>query len=120
MTATASLLRPDHHVTITCYSLPSITASAALASRLCIYNSSHTSLYKQQDAPDAIQLEEQAIERIQAAVAERYAGAIAGPEIQQRIEDRLKEERARLEARLEAQLEDERQALLEKKRKVGC
>jgi hypothetical protein len=30
----------------------------------------------------------------------------------------LKEERARLEARLEAQLEEERQALLDKKRKV--
>jgi hypothetical protein len=31
----------------------------------------------------------------------------------------LKQERTRLEARLEAQLEEERQALLEKKRKVG-
>jgi hypothetical protein len=40
--------------------------------------------------------------------------------LQARIASRLKEERARLEARLEAQLEEERQALLDKKRKVQC
>jgi arginine/glutamate-rich protein 1 len=66
-----------------------------------------------------VQLEEEALARIQAAVADRHAAALQSPELQVRIEARLKEERARLEARLEAQLEDERQALLEKKRKVG-
>eukprot|EP00775_Hariotina_reticulata_P004188 gene4188-4436_t len=66
----------------------------------------------------AVQLEEEALVRIQAAVAERHAAALQSPELQVRIEARLKEERARLEARLEAQLEDERQALLEKKRKI--
>lgn len=40
-------------------------------------------------------------------------------QIKDRIAARLKQERTRLEARLEAQLEEERQALLEKKRKVG-
>ena len=30
---------------------------------------------------DAVQLEEEALARIQAAVAERYAAAVAGPEV---------------------------------------
>ncbi|KAF8060485.1 hypothetical protein HT031_004661 [Scenedesmus sp. PABB004] len=107
-----------------------------------------------QRAPDAVQLEEEALTRIAAAVAERYAAAVAGgrargsrtqapprepspavaraspaaaagptdrwpgPEVAARIQARLKEERGRLEGRLEAQLEEERQALLERKRKV--
>jgi hypothetical protein len=32
--------------------------------------------------PSAVQLEEEALARIQAAVAERYAAAIAGPDVQ--------------------------------------
>lgn len=34
--------------------------------------------------PSAVQLEEEALARIQAAVAERYTAAIAGPEVQVR------------------------------------
>jgi arginine and glutamate-rich protein 1 len=65
-----------------------------------------------------VELEQDALERIAAAVAERYQAALVSPELQTRIEARLKEERARLEARLEAQLQDERTALLDKRRKA--
>ncbi|GBF99779.1 hypothetical protein Rsub_12219 [Raphidocelis subcapitata] len=64
----------------------------------------------------AVHLEAEALARIEAAVAERLATALASPAFQERVAARLREERTRLEEAMTAQLDAEKAALLERKR----
>ncbi len=67
-------------------------------------------------AKSVVQLEAESLARIEAAVAQRLAEALASDAFQGRVAARLKEERARLEAAMAAQLDVERAALLDRKR----
>ena len=64
----------------------------------------------------SVQLEAEALVRIEAAVSTQMEAALASTEFAERVAVRLKEERARLEAAMLEQLEVEKNALLERKR----